>query len=118
MGSSHNDGRSRGALALPIPSEAGAAQRAAPPERDLRASGGGFRTGYSRLLKRTMEHVWNLGTFAQPPWCESWMAKTAGERCAEGRSLRSSLRAGKPSTWRREAVDTGSRQEVGACPAW
>lgn len=33
-----------------------------------------------------------------------------------GRSLRSSPRTGKPSTWRREAVDTGSRQEADQCP--
>lgn len=118
MGSGHFHGRSRGALASPILREAGAARRAAPPEEDLRASGGGIRTGYSRLLKRTMERVQNLGTSVWPPWRKPGMTKTAGERCAGGRSFRSSPRAGKPPTWRREAVDTASRQEVGACPAW
>lgn len=117
MGSGHSHGRSRGALASPSLREAGAARRAAPPEEDLRASGGGVRTGYSRLLKRAMERIQNLGTSARPPWHKPWMTKTAGERRAGGRSLRSSPRAGKPSAWRREAVDTASRQEVGGCPA-
>lgn len=46
------------------------------------------------------------------------MTKTAGEHHIKGRSLRSSPRVGKPSTWRRETVDTTSRQEVGTCSAW
>jgi hypothetical protein len=45
------------------------------------------------------------------------MAEATSERDDEGRSLRSSPRTGKPFTWRREAVDTVSRQEVDACPA-
>jgi hypothetical protein len=44
------------------------------------------------------------------------MAEATSERDDEGRSLRSSPRTGKPSTWRRGAVDTASRQEVGLCP--
>lgn len=39
------------------------------------------------------------------------------DRGDEGRSLRSSPRAGKPSAWRREAVGTDCRQEAGLCPA-
>lgn len=42
--------------------------------------------------------------------------KATGDRRKRGRSLRSSPRAGKPSTWRREAVDTACRQEVDECP--
>ncbi len=118
MGRDRQFGLSHGALALPILCEAGAAHRAAPPEEDLRALGGGIRTGYSRLLQRTMDRVWNLGTSARSPWLRPRMTKTAGDRRAEGRSLRSSPRAGKPLTWQREAVDTASRQEVGTCPAW
>jgi hypothetical protein len=84
---------------------------------DLRAPRARVRTGYSRLLKQTMEWVWNLGTLAWLP--PLWgMIKTADDRRAEGRSLRSSLSAGKPCTWRREAVDTVLQQEVGLCPAW
>jgi hypothetical protein len=41
------------------------------------------------------------------------VTEATGDRRDEGRSLRSSPRAGKPSTWRREAVDTASRQEEG-----
>jgi len=41
------------------------------------------------------------------------MIETTDERRREGRSLRSSPRAGKPSTWRRETVGTAGRQEVG-----
>lgn len=45
------------------------------------------------------------------------MAEANSDRLDEGRSLRSSPRAGKPPTWRREAVDTACRQEAGSCPA-
>jgi hypothetical protein len=122
MGRSHVNGFSRGVLVLPVSSGTGAVQRAAPPENDLRASGGRVRTGYSRLLKRMMEHVWNLGTLVWLP--PLWgMIKTADDRRTKGRSLRSSLSAGKPHTCpnngrRRKAVDTVSQQEVGLCPAW
>ena len=117
MGTGQNTVRSRGALALPILCEAGAVHVTAPPEIDLRASGGGFRTGYSRLLQRRMDHVWNLGTFDWlPP--NRGMIKTADDHQSKGRSLRSSPGTGKPSTRRREAVDITSRQEVGLCPAW
>lgn len=44
------------------------------------------------------------------------MTKATGERHGKGRSLRSSLRAGKPSTWRREAVDAAGKQEADTCP--
>lgn len=45
------------------------------------------------------------------------IAEATSDRDDGGRSLHSSLRAGKPFTWRREAVDTTCRQEVDACPA-
>ena len=45
------------------------------------------------------------------------MAEATSDRDGRGRSLRSSPRAGKPSTWRRGAVDTAGRQEVDLCPA-
>jgi hypothetical protein len=45
------------------------------------------------------------------------MAEATSDRDGEGRSLRSSPRTGKPSTWRRGAVDTACRQEVDLCPA-
>jgi hypothetical protein len=44
------------------------------------------------------------------------MTEATSDRGGWGRSLRSSPRTGKPSTWRREAVDTACRQEVDACP--
>ena len=47
---------------------------------------------------------------------ERRMAEATGDRDDEGRSLRSSPRTGEPSTWRRKAVDTASRQEVDLCP--
>lgn len=84
---------------------------------DLRAPRACVHTEYSRLLMQTMEWVWNLGTFVQFP--RSWgIIKTADERRTKGRSLRSSLSAGKPCTWRRKAVDTDLQQEVDVCPAW
>ena len=42
------------------------------------------------------------------------VAKATGDRRNEGRSLHSSPRTGKPSTRRREAVDTACRQEEGS----
>lgn len=45
------------------------------------------------------------------------MAEATGDRGDRGRSRRSSPRTGKPFTWRRAAVDTACRQEVGKCPA-
>lgn len=44
------------------------------------------------------------------------MAEATSDRDDEGRSLRSSPRTGKPSTWRREAVDTAGKQEADPCP--
>ncbi len=45
------------------------------------------------------------------------MAEATSDRDGRGRSLRSSPRTGKPSTWRRRAVDTACKQEVDFCPA-
>lgn len=45
------------------------------------------------------------------------MAEATSDRDGRGRSLRSSPRTGKPSTWRRGAVDTACKQEVDLCPA-
>jgi len=42
------------------------------------------------------------------------VARATGDRRNEGRGLRSGPRTGKPSTWRREAVDTASKQEEGS----
>jgi len=42
------------------------------------------------------------------------MAEATSDRDDKGRSLRSSPGTGKPSTWRREAVDTASKQEEGS----
>jgi hypothetical protein len=108
---------SGGELVLANDPETGVAVAATALGIDLRAPGARVRTGYSRLLKQTMEWAWNLGTLAWLPPILG-MIKTADDRRAKGRSLRSSLSAGKPHTWRREAVDTVLRQEVGACPAW
>lgn len=48
---------------------------------------------------------------------ECRMAEATSDRDDEGRSLRSSPGTGKPSTWRREAVDTAGKQEADSCPA-
>lgn len=84
---------------------------------DLRVLKARIHTGYSRFLIRTMECMRNLGTSSWlPRRLTPRMIETADDRRNEGRSLRSSPRAGKPLTWRREAVDTVSRQEAGKCP--
>lgn len=41
------------------------------------------------------------------------MIEATDDRRGRGRSLRSSPRTGKPSTWRRETVSEASRQEAG-----
>ena len=82
----------------------------------LRAPKAGVHTGYSRLLSQMMDGAWKLGTFVRLPL--RGMIKTADDRWARGRSFRSSRSAGKPRTWRREAVDRVLQQEVGVCPAW
>jgi hypothetical protein len=85
--------------------------------KDLRVPKARIHTGYSRFLIRTMECMRNLGTSSWlPRRLTPRMIETADDRRDEGRSLRSSPRAGKPLTWRREAVDTVSRQEAGKCP--
>jgi hypothetical protein len=43
------------------------------------------------------------------------MTEATGDRGGRGRSLRSSPRTGKPSTWRRQAVGAVSKQEVDRC---
>ena len=48
--------------------------------------------------------------------CRTGIIEATDDRGCVGRSLRSSPRAGKPSTWRRQAVGMVSRQEVGLCP--
>jgi hypothetical protein len=85
--------------------------------KELRSPKARIHTGYSRFLIRTMECVRNLGTSSWlPRLLAPRMIETADDRRDEGRSLRSSPRTGKPFTWRREAVDTVSRQEAGECP--
>ncbi len=44
------------------------------------------------------------------------VTEATSDRVDGGRSLRSSPRTGKPSTWRREAMDAASRQETDLCP--
>jgi hypothetical protein len=44
------------------------------------------------------------------------LAEATGDHARRGRSPRSSPRAGKPSTWRRRAVDAACKQERDACP--
>jgi hypothetical protein len=52
---------------------------------------------------------------SQPDWVG--MIEATDERENGGRSLRSSPGTGKPSTWRRKAVDIACKQEVDLCPA-
>ncbi len=50
------------------------------------------------------------GAFGRVASRRARMIEATDERAGRGRSLRSSPRTGKPSTWRREAVDTASKQ--------
>lgn len=65
--------------------------------------------------ERSMMEPKNLGITSGKFGCR--MAEATSDRDGEGRSLRSSPRTGKPSTWRRKAVGTASRQEADVCPA-
>jgi hypothetical protein len=59
-----------------------------------------------------------LSELGNPAVTSFGMAEVTGDRNNRGRSLRSSLRTGKPSTWRRETVDTVCKQEEGKCQIW
>ena len=103
--------------ALTIAEQGGVHVHTSASGKDLRAPEARIHTGYSRFLIRTMECVRNLGTSSQPPRrLMPRMIETADDRHDEGRSLRSSPRAGKPLTWRRKAVGAVSQQEAGKCP--
>jgi hypothetical protein len=88
------------------------------PGAELRAPRAKLHTGYSRLLRLTMECPRNRGTSTQlPRRFAPRMIETADERGDEGRNLRSSPRTGKPFTWRRKVVDAASQQEGDGCLA-
>lgn len=54
-----------------------------------------------------------LGNLAAGSPADRWeMVEATDDHRREGRSLRSSPRAGKPLTWRRKAVDRANRQEA------
>lgn len=59
----------------------------------------------------TTGELGNLAVFSPAGLRE--MIEATDDRRGRGRSLRSSLRAGKPSTGRRETVSEASRQEAG-----
>ena len=62
--------------------------------------------------ERSLSEPGNLAMIS--PTSKSKMIEMTDECHRVGRSLRSSPRAGKPSTWQRETVSAASRQEVGA----
>lgn len=72
--------------------------------------------GVESAPKADEERRWNLGT--RPRFCPlgGRMAEATGDRAQRGRSLRSSPGAGKPSTWRRQAVGATCKQEMDICP--
>ena len=67
----------------------------------------------SKMGKRSLTEPRNFIAASDP--VGKWMAEAIGDRSEEGRSLRSSLRTGKPFTWRREAVNRDRQQEEGIC---
>lgn len=111
--------RSGGALVRAMGTRTGGAQSAArQPRYGLAWYRGRIPHGVESAPKageRSVTEPKNLviasGTFGPR------MAEATSDRDDEGRSLRSSPRAGKPPTWRREAVGTASKQEADACPA-
>ena len=74
------------------------------PERNRSALPGVKPTTYS--IKGSSRKHGNLNSSARS--CEPWQAAKSSDVSNEGRSLRSSPSAGKPRTWRREAVDACS----------
>jgi hypothetical protein len=79
------------------------------PLREFTLRNGQNPYGVESNPKSAKNFCRNLGTLLPLP---AWMTETTGDRGNRGRSLRSSPRAGKPSTWRREAVGTVSKQGV------
>ena len=59
----------------------------------------------------TSGELGNLAVLSPAGWRET--IEATDDRRGRGRSLRSSPRTGKPSTWRRGTVSEASRQEVG-----
>ena len=108
-----------GALVRAMDTRTGGAQRAArQPRYGLARYRGRIPHGVESAPKTSERSV----TEPENPVIASGasgrrMAEATGDRDDGGRSLRSSPRTGKPFTWRREAVDTASRQEAGLCPA-
>ena len=72
--------------------------------------------GVKLAPKADEERRWNLGTRPRCRLLRGRMAEATGDRAKRRRSLRSSPRTGKPSTWRRRAVDTPCKQEMDFCP--
>lgn len=119
LGSRREGLRAREGLARFGDVRAGGARRAASQPLDgIAWSSGQISHGVKSAPKageRSVSEPKNLA-FASTA-CRQRMTEATGDRVGEGRSLHISPRAGKPSTWRREAVDTECRQEVDLCPA-
>lgn len=97
-----------------LPGIRGVRRRARQPAAQLAVADGRSSHGVESVPKAgegTTGELGNLAVFSLAGLRE--MIEATDDRRGWGRSLRSSPRAGKPSTWRRETVSEASRQEVG-----
>ncbi|CAK7261591.1 protein of unknown function (plasmid) [Shinella sp. WSC3-e] len=97
-----------------LPGIRGVRGRARQPAAQLAVADGRSSHGVESVPKAgegTTGELGNLAVFS--PAGRREMIEATDDRRGWGRSLRSSPRAGKPSTWRRETVSEASRQEVG-----
>lgn len=107
-----------GALVRGVDARTGGARRAArQPRHELAVCLGQNPHGVESVPKAGERSITEPENPAIAPGVSKRRAAEAtSDRDDGGRSLRSSPRTGKPSTWRRKAVDTASKQEVGSCP--
>jgi hypothetical protein len=109
-------GRKTGEAPIPagLPGVRGVRSRARQPAAQLAVADGRSSHGVKSVPtagEGTSGELGNLAVFSLAGLRE--MIEATDDRRGRGRSLHSSPRAGKPSTWRRETVSEASRQEVG-----
>lgn len=109
-------GRKTGEAPIPVglPGFRGVRSRARQPAAQLAVADGQSSNGVKSVPtagEGTSGELGNLAVFSLAGLREK--IEATDDRRGRGRSLRSSPRAGKPSTWRRETVSEASRQEVG-----
>lgn len=109
-------GRKAGGVPIPagVSGTRGMRVRACQPYAQLAVAQGRNPHGVKSVPTADEGTLSELGNLAVGSPADRWeMVEATDDHRREGRSLRSSPRAGKPPTWRREAVNRANRQEAG-----